>query len=74
LFLLSTYGDQRQNPLVDDNPMVLGMLQQALSALGEVTVATDAADAFLKAVDDRPEVRICDYRMWAWTGGSCWKT
>src|ERR1017187_4491203 len=26
--------------LVDDNPMVLGMLQQALSALGEVAVAT----------------------------------
>ena len=31
--------------LVDDNPMVLGMLQQALSPLGEVAVATDAADA-----------------------------
>jgi CheY-like chemotaxis protein len=49
--------------LVDDNPMVLGMLQQALSALGEVTVATDAADALLKAVDDPPEVLISDYRM-----------
>src|SRR6202163_4251155 len=49
--------------LVDDNPMVLGMLQQALSALGEVTVATDAADALLKAVDDLPDVMICDYRM-----------
>jgi len=43
--------------------MVLGMLQQALSALGEVTVATDAADALLKAVDDLPDVMICDYRM-----------
>jgi CheY-like chemotaxis protein len=49
--------------LVDDNPMVLGMLQQALSALGEVTVATDAADALLKAVDDVPDVLISDYRM-----------
>ena len=49
--------------LVDDNPMVLGMLQQALSAMGEVTVATDAADALLKAVDDLPDVMICDYRM-----------
>jgi len=49
--------------LVDDNPMVLGMLQQALSALGEVTVATDAADALLKAVDDLPDVLISDYRM-----------
>ena len=49
--------------LVDDNPMVLGMLQQALSSLGEVTVGTDAADALLKAVDDPPDVLISDYRM-----------
>jgi CheY-like chemotaxis protein len=49
--------------LVDDNPMVLGMLQNALSAMGEVTVATDAADALLKAVDDLPDVLISDYRM-----------
>ncbi len=49
--------------LVDDNPMVLGMLQQALSAMGKVTVATDAADALLKAIEDVPDVLICDYRM-----------
>ncbi len=49
--------------LVDDNPMVLGMLQQALSPLGEVTVATDGADALLKAVDNLPDVLISDYRM-----------
>jgi CheY-like chemotaxis protein len=49
--------------LVDDNPMVLGMLQQALSALGAVSVASDAADALLKAVDDLPDVLISDYRM-----------
>jgi CheY-like chemotaxis protein len=49
--------------LVDDNPMVLGMLQQALSALGEVAVATDGADALLKAVDDLPDVLISDFRM-----------
>src|ERR1700687_3627992 len=49
--------------LVDDNPMVLGMLQQALSTLGVVTVATDAADALMKAIDDLPDVLISDYRM-----------
>ena len=49
--------------LVDDNPMVLGMLQQALSAMGKVPVATDAADALLKAIEDVPDVLICDYRM-----------
>jgi CheY-like chemotaxis protein len=49
--------------LVDDNPMVLAMLQQALSSLAKVTTATDAADALLKAVDDVPDLLVCDYRM-----------
>jgi CheY-like chemotaxis protein len=49
--------------LVDDNPMVLAMLQQAFSSLGHVTTATDAADALLKAVDDTPDLLVCDYRM-----------
>ena len=49
--------------MVDDNPMVLGMLQQALSPLAKVTTATDAADALLKAVDDVPDLLVCDYRM-----------
>ena len=49
--------------LVDDNPMVLRMLQQTLSSLAAVTTATDAADALLKAVDDPPEMVVCDYRM-----------
>ena len=49
--------------LVDDNPMVLAMLQHALSPLARVTTATDAADALLKAVDDIPDLLICDYRM-----------
>jgi len=49
--------------LVDDNPMVLGLLRGALTALAKVTTATDAADALLKAVDDPPDLLICDYRM-----------
>jgi CheY-like chemotaxis protein len=49
--------------LVDDNPMVLGMLQQALTPLAKVTSASDAADALLKAVDDAPDLLVCDYRM-----------
>src|SRR5246127_1378280 len=48
---------------VDDNPRVLAMLQQALSSLARVTTATDAADALLKAVDDVPDLLVCDYRM-----------
>jgi CheY-like chemotaxis protein len=49
--------------LVDDNPMVLGMLRQALSPLAIVTTATDAPDALLKAVDDPPDLLVSDYRM-----------
>src|SRR5262249_43809174 len=49
--------------LVDDNPMVLGMLKQALSPLAEVATAGDAADALLRAVDDTPDLLITDYRM-----------
>src|ERR1700752_2426517 len=49
--------------LVDDNPMVLAMLHQSLSPLAKVTTATDAADALLKAVDEPPDLLVCDYRM-----------
>jgi DNA-binding response OmpR family regulator len=49
--------------LVDDNPMILGMLRQSLSQLANVTTATDGADALLKAVDDTPDLLVSDYRM-----------
>jgi CheY-like chemotaxis protein len=49
--------------LVDDNPMILGMLEHALAPFARVTAAGDAADALLKAVDDPPELVVCDYRM-----------
>ena len=49
--------------LVDDNPMVLGMLKQALTPLAEVGTASDAADALLRAVDEPPDLLISDFRM-----------
>ena len=49
--------------LVDDNPMVLGMLRQSLAPLAIVSTATDGADALLKAVDDPPDLLVSDYRM-----------
>jgi CheY-like chemotaxis protein len=48
---------------VDDNPMVLAMLRDALSPLARVTTADDGADALLKAVDDVPDLVVSDYRM-----------
>src|ERR1700737_5163564 len=49
--------------LVDDNPMVLGMLQRALTPFALIIAAGDTADALLKAVDDPPDLVVCDYRM-----------
>jgi CheY-like chemotaxis protein len=49
--------------VVDDNPMVLGMLQGALTPLSVVSTAADGADALLKAVEDPPDLLISDYRM-----------
>jgi CheY-like chemotaxis protein len=49
--------------LVDDNAMILAMLQHALAPFAHVVAAGDAADALLKAVDDPPELVVCDYRM-----------
>jgi len=49
--------------LVEDNPMVLKMLEHALSPLARVVAASDSADALLKAVDDPPDLVVCDYRM-----------
>jgi CheY-like chemotaxis protein len=49
--------------LVDDNPMILEMLRHDLAELTPVHTATDGADALLKAVDDPPDLLICDYDM-----------
>src|SRR5947208_8714803 len=49
--------------LVEDNPMVLAMLRDALSPLAKVTTAADGADALLKAVDEVPDLLVSDYRM-----------
>src|SRR5580704_12259852 len=49
--------------LVDDNPMVLGMLEHALAPLAHVSTSTDTADALLKAVDSPPYLVVIDYRL-----------
>ena len=51
-------------PLVDDNPMVLGMLPESRSTLAEVETAIDAArDRLPKAVDNRPDLPVSDFRV-----------
>lgn len=49
--------------LVDDNPMVLGLLRQALTQFCAVQTLSDGADALLKAIDEKPDLIITDYAM-----------
>jgi CheY-like chemotaxis protein len=49
--------------LVDDNPMVLELLRQALAQFSSVQTQTDGGDALLKAIDERPDLIITDYAM-----------
>ena len=49
--------------VVDDNPLVRDLMAQALEPLCEVIIATDGADALLKAVDDPPDLIITDFKM-----------
>jgi DNA-binding response OmpR family regulator len=49
--------------LVDDNPMILQMLRQALAQYSSVTTLTDGADALLRAIDEKPDLIISDCTM-----------
>ena len=49
--------------LVDDNPMILDMLRQALAQFSTVQIMTDGADAMLKAIDEKPDLIIADHAM-----------
>jgi DNA-binding response OmpR family regulator len=49
--------------LVDDNPMVLAMLRDAIAPLARVSTAGDGADALIKAVEDTPDLLVSDFRM-----------
>lgn len=49
--------------LVDDNPMVLEMLRQSLAQFCKVQALADGGDALLKAIEERPDLIITDYKM-----------
>ncbi len=49
--------------LVDDNPMILEMLRHSLAQFSTVQAMPDAADALLKAIEDKPDLIIADYAM-----------
>jgi CheY-like chemotaxis protein len=50
--------------LVDDNPTILAMLQQALaSPVATITTLTDGADALLRVIDEPFDLVVSDYQM-----------
>jgi CheY-like chemotaxis protein len=49
--------------LVDDNPMILGMLRHELAELAPVTTAANGADALVSAIEQSPDLIISDYNM-----------
>ncbi len=49
--------------VVDDNPTILKLLCQSLEKCGDVTTATDGADALQKAAKIQPDLIISDYSM-----------
>ncbi|HYL93789.1 MAG TPA: response regulator [Alphaproteobacteria bacterium] len=55
--------------LVDDNPMILGMLRQSLALFSTVATVGDGADALLKVNEEKPDLIIADYAMEAMNGG-----
>ncbi len=49
--------------LVDDNPMVLGMLRHELAELAPVTTAANGTDALISALEQPPDLIISDFQM-----------
>jgi CheY-like chemotaxis protein len=50
--------------LVDDNPLVLGLLKNAVSAFATVEAFTSSADALLRLVEgDAPDLLVSDFAM-----------
>ncbi len=49
--------------LVEDNPMVLAMLRQALAPMAHLSTASDGGDALLQAIETPPDLIISDFSM-----------
>ncbi|HWC17372.1 MAG TPA: response regulator, partial [Terriglobales bacterium] len=49
--------------LVDDNPMIVGLLKQAVSPHAGVEVFSNSAEALLRVVEEAPDLIISDFNM-----------
>ncbi len=49
--------------LVDDNPTIRKLLARSLEKAGDLVIASDGADALMKAIEEKPDLIISDYSM-----------
>ena len=49
--------------LVDDNPMMVALLRQAITPFAAVETFTNAAEALLRVVEEAPDLLISDFTM-----------
>ena len=49
--------------LAEDNPLVRDLVTKGLESFCEVVTANNGADALLMAIDDSPDVILCDFKM-----------
>ena len=49
--------------LIDDNPMILGMLSQALEKFSDLETSSDPAASLTRMADSLPDLVITDYQM-----------
>jgi CheY-like chemotaxis protein len=49
--------------VVDDNPLVIGVLRQAIAPLATVSTAANGADALSRAAEDPPDLIVSDFLM-----------
>lgn len=54
--------------LVDDNPMIVALLRQAIAPFAAVETFSNAAEALLRVVEEAPDLLICDFGMPGLTG------
>ena len=49
--------------LVDDNPTIRKLLARSLEKARDLVIASDGADALMKAIEEKPDLIISDYSM-----------
>jgi CheY-like chemotaxis protein len=60
---MKTSSNDVQVLIVDDNPLIRDLMRHGMEPHCTVILATDGADALLKAIDQPPDLIISDFRM-----------